>query len=161
MTKKILTFGMVLVLATVLVVPGTVLGANTTEVTGDVTEGYTFTAPSAVSLGSMAPSATAYTSNSTDGSLVGNNPAGYTVTGTDAKSTNKGYMVSGTDLLDSKHQISKDGTTYYDADTSVSFVDSTAPTDTAVSLYVKQLVAYDDPVATGYTITITFTVTPK
>jgi len=161
MKKKILTLGVVLVLVTVLVVPGAVLANGTTEVTGTVTEGYTFTAPSTVELGSMAPSATPHKASSTDGSLVGNNPTGYTVEGIDDKGTNTGYMVSGSDVLANKLKISKEDATYVDADTSKNFVDTGVPTDVTVSLYVSQLVSYADPVASGYTITITFTVAPK
>ena len=159
MKKRILTLGMVLALVAVLVAPGTVLA--TTEVTGTVTEGYTFTAPSTVELGSMAPSATPHKASSTDGSLVGNNPAGYTVTGIDEAVSDTGYMVSGSDVLANKLKISKEDATYVDADTSKNFVDTGVPTDVTVSLYVSQLVSYADPVASGYTITITFTVAPK
>ena len=161
MKKRILTFGVVLVLVMVLVVPGAVLATDTTEVTGTVTEGYTFTAPSTVGLGSMAPSATPYTGNSTDGRLDGNNPAGYTVTGIDAKGTDTGKMVSGSDVLTEKLKISKEDASYVDADTQKTFLDSGGITGTDISLYVSQEVTYADPVASGYTITITFTVTPK
>ena len=161
MKKKILTLGVVLVLVTVLVVPGAVLANGTTEVTGTVTEGYTFTAPSTVELGSMAPSATPHKASSTDGSLVGNNPTGYTVEGIDVKGTDTGYMVSGSDVLANQHQISNADADYVNADTSKKFVDTSGPTDVTVSLYVSQLVSYADPVASGYTITITFTVAPK
>jgi hypothetical protein len=161
MKKRILTLGVVLVLVSVLVVPGAVLASDTTNVTGNVIQGYTFTAPSAISLGDMAPSLTPHKGSSTDGSLVGNNPVGYTVTGTDAKTLNKGYMVSGSDVLATKHQISKEDANYVNADTVKTFVDTSGPTNVAVSLYVSQLVTYTDTVATGYSITITFTVTPK
>lgn len=163
MKKRILTFGAVLVLLTVLVMPGVVLAANTTEVTGAVTEGYSFTAPSAINLGSMAPSGIAYTDYSDDGRLDGNNAAGYTVTGNDTKLTNTGYMVSGSDVLTNKLQISNYNGGWDNADTGHLFVSSSGPTGADISLYVSQLVSYTDPVATGYTITITitFTVTPK
>ena len=160
MKKKILTLGVVLVLAAVLAVPGAVL-ATTTEVTGTVTEGYTFTAPSTVGLGSMAPSATAYKANSAGGRLDGNNTNGYTVTGTDAKGTDKGYMVSGLDVLTTKLRISKEDASYVDADTVKTFLDTGGITGEDISLYVLQFVSYLDPVASGYTITITFTVAPK
>ena len=158
MKKKILTLGMVLTLVAVLVAPGAVLA--TTEVTGDVVEGYTFTAPSAIELGSMTPGTPA-TGSSTDGSLVGNNPAGYTVTGIDEAVSDTGYMVSGANVLASKHEISDEDANYVNADTEKTFVDTSGPTDAAVSLYVSQDVAYTDTVATGYSITITFTVTPN
>jgi len=160
MKKRILTLGMVLTLVAVLVAPNAVL-AVTTEVTGTVTEGYTFTVPSTVALGSMAPSATPYKADSTDGRLDGNNAAGYTVTGIDEKGTNTGYMVSGSDVLTEKLKISDADASYVNADTAKTFLDSSGITGADISLYVSQLVTYTDPVTAGYTITITFTVTPK
>ncbi len=161
MKKRILTLGVVLVLVSVLAVPGAVLAADTTNVTGNVIQGYTFTAPSAISFGNMAPSATPHKGSSTDGSLQGNNPAGYTVTGIDAKVSDTGYMVSGSNVLTNKLEISNVDGSYGNADTAQTFVSTTAPTSTTVSLYVSQVVAYDDPVATNYSITITFTVVPN
>ncbi len=160
MKKKILTLGVVLVLAAVLAVPGAVL-ATTTEVTGTVTEGYTFTAPSTVGLGSMAPSATPYKANSTDGRLDGNNSAGYTVTGIDTKGTNTGYMVGGSGALKNKLKISKEDASYVSADIAKTFLDTPGITGADISLYVSQLIDYADPVAGDYAITITFTVTAK
>ena len=122
--------------------------------------GYTFTAPPAIGLGGMAPGTTA--TGSSTGSLVGDNSDGYTVTGIDAKTENKGYMVSATpNVLGAKHQISNVDADYVDADTPKTFVDTSGPTNVTVSLYVSQVVAYTDTVDTGYTITITFTVTEK
>ena len=160
MKKKILTLGMVLTLVVVLVAPNAVL-AVTTEVTGTVTEGYTFTAPSTVALGSMAPSATPYKAHSTDGRLDGNNADGYVVTGRDEKASDTGYMVSGSDVLIDKLDISKEDANYMDADMAGSFLNTDGITGADISLYVRQSVTYIDPVATGYTITITFTVTTK
>ena len=161
MKKRILTLGVVLVLVSILVLPGAVLGANTTEVTGTVTEGYTFTAPSTVALGGMAPSGTSYKANSADGRLDGNNALGYTVTGIDAKSPDKGKMVSGGNVLANRLEISNADADYVPADTTKTFLDTSGITGADISLYVSQLVTYSDPVATGYTITITFTVTTK
>jgi len=45
------------------------------------------------------------------------------------------------------------------ADTETDFLVTTEPGSDAVPFYVSQEVTYADPVATGYTITITFTVT--
>ncbi len=168
MKKKILTLGMVLTLVAVLVAPNAVL-AVTTEVTGDVIEGYTFTAPSPIALGSMSPGTYA-SGSSTDGSLVGNDPDGYTVTGTDQNpEVTAGYMLikgTGTEaspeyILDIKQEISNEDASYVNADDEKTFVDTSGATDVAVSLYVDQWVTYSDTVATGYSITITFTVTPK
>ncbi|NVM23605.1 MAG: hypothetical protein HWN68_17715 [Desulfobacterales bacterium] len=112
-------------------------------------------------MGDMAPSASAHIDSSTDGSLVGNNAAGYTLTAIDAKGTNTGYMVSGSDVLANKHEIGPSAAAVGPADVTQSFVDTTGPTDTAVELHVSQVVAYTDTVAATYTITITFTVTAK
>ena len=162
MKKRIFTFGVVLALVTVLLVPGAVLASDgSTEVTGTVTEGYTFMAPSAMALGNMAPSATAYEAHSADGRLDGNNAAGYTVTGVDEKGTNTGYMVSGANNLTNKLKISNEDASYVDADTAKTFLDTSGITGADISLYVGQEVTYTDPVATGYTITITFTVITK
>lgn len=122
---------------------------------------YTFTAPSAVALGDMSPSATPYTDNSTDGSLVGDNVNGYTVTGKDEKTENTGYMVIGENILSNKLLIGPAADTLGPADEAQTFLDTSGLTDAAIALHVSQLVDYTDVVATGYTITITFTVTEK
>ena len=71
-------------------------------------------------------------------------------------------MVSGTtDVLANIHQISNVDADYVNADTAKTFLDTLAPTDAVISLYVSQMVAYTDAVADAYTITITFTVTEK
>jgi hypothetical protein len=107
----------------------------------------------------MAPGTTAI-GNST-GSLVGSNSAGYTVTGLDAKTTNKGYMVSGGNVLANKFQIGPASDSLGSADVAQTFLDVSAAGTYDVPFYVSQMVAYTDAVATGYTITITFTVTEK
>ncbi len=127
--------------------------------------GYTFSAPSAISLGSMAPGSTA-TATSSDGTLVGDNAAGYTVTGVDVKTDNKGYMVSGVNVLHNKLEIGPSASptpplTFGPADTAQTFLSTSSAGIVALSLYVSQVVAYNDVVATGYTITITFTVIAK
>jgi len=147
-------------LVVVLVAPNAVL-AVTTEVTGDVAEGYTFTAPTAIALGSMAPSATAYKAHSTDGRLDGNNAAGYIVTGRDEKPGYTGFMVIGENILVAEMEISNEDANYVDAHMAKSFLDTGGITGADISLYVRQFVTYADPVASGYTITITFTVSPK
>ena len=122
--------------------------------------GYVFTAPSTIALGGLAPG-TAGTGNSTDGSLVGDNGHGYTVAGVDGKTENKGYMVSGGDILSNKLLIGSDAGTLGPADEAQTFLDTSGITDEVIELHVSQMVAYTDVVATGYTITITFTVTEK
>jgi hypothetical protein len=153
----------VLVLVTVMVVPGTALAADTTVVTGSVEGGYEFVAPDTIDLGSMFPSGTPYTGGGIwHGSLVGNNPAGYTVTGIDAKATDTGYMTtSGGTPLANKLEISDDEYTgFVTADVGKTWVDSSGPTNTVIDLYVSQLVDYTDEPG-DYSIEITFTVTEK
>jgi hypothetical protein len=123
------------------------------------TPGYTFTAPPAVGLGGMTPGATG-TGNST-GSLAGDNSAGYTVTGMDAKASNTGYMVSGSYVLANKLLMGPAADDLGPADTSQTFLDVDDAGTYNVPFYVSQTVAYTDAIATDYTITITFTVTEK
>ena len=159
MKKRILTLGMVLTLVAVLVAPSAVL-ATTTGVTGNVIEGYTFTPPTAIELGSMTPG-TPETGNSA-GSLEGNDAAGYTVDGVDAKMGNTGYMVSGTDALTNMLLFGPAASPTATADTVTNFLTTGGITPaTTVPFYVSQTATYADPVQSGYTITITFTVTPQ
>ena len=158
-------FGLIvasLLAVAVLVAPMTVLAGTTTDVTGNVVSGYTFTAPGTISLGDMPPGA-AITGTST-GHLTGNNAAGYRVTGVDAKTTNKGCMVVSTNVLSNKLEIGPSASptsplTFGPADSAQTFLGTSDVTDADVPCYVSQLVAYTDTVATGYTLTITFTVT--
>lgn len=121
--------------------------------------GYIFTAPPAIGLGGMAPGTTA--SGSSTGSLVGDNSNGYIVTGIDAETADKGYMVSGTYVLANEFQMGRAADNLGPADASQTFLDVSAAGTYDVPFYVSQSVAYTDIVATGYTITITFTVTEK
>jgi len=121
--------------------------------------GYTFTAPPAIGLGGMAPGTTA-TGNS-NGSLVGDNSDGYTVTGIDAKTTDTGYMVSGSYVLANKLSMGPSADNLGPTDVSQTFLDEYGYGPHDVPFHVSQMVAYTDAVATGYTITITFTVTEK
>ena len=121
--------------------------------------GYTFTAPPAIGLGGMAPGATA--TGSSTGSLAGDNTAGYTVTGIDAKTTNTGYMVSGSYVLANKLLLGPASDELGPADALQTFLDVSVAGTYDVPFYVSQMVAYTDAVAEGYTITITFTVTEK
>jgi len=163
MKKRILTFGVLLILVTIFVVPGVVSAQDGgTWVLGNVVEGYTFTAPSPISLGTMTPSGTPYKGSSSGGSLMGNNPSGYTVTGIDEKGGDTGYMTTsgGGDVLANRHEISDQDASYVPADTAKTFVDTSGPTDAVFSLYVSQVVAYTDT-PDIYEIEIAFTVTPK
>ena len=121
--------------------------------------GYTFTAPPAIGVGGMAPGATA--TGSSTGSLEGDNSAGYTVTGIDAKTTNTGYMVSGSYVLANKLLMGSAADNLGPADASQTFLDVSAAGTYDVPFYVSQYVAYTDEVAEGYTVTITLTVTEK
>ena len=150
--------GAAVALALALALPGVVIASDgSTNVTGNVEEGYTFTAPSAIALGDMKPGTTA-TGNSTDGRLDGNSATGYTVTGRDEKTPDAGFMVVSTNTLTHKLEISKEDASYDYADTGKIFLDTDDITGEDISLYVRQLVTYEDPVAEGYSITITFTV---
>ena len=161
MKRRILTLGVVLVFVTILVVPSMVLAADTTVVSGSVQAGYAFSAPSEIELFTMfldVPNV----GSSTNGYLVGNNPAGYTVTGIDAKATDTGYMTtSGGTPLANRLEISDDEFTgYVPADTGKTWVDTSGPTSESIELYVSQLVEYTDAPG-SYSINITFTVTEK
>ena len=157
MKKRILTLGVVLVLAAVLAVPGAVFATDgSAAVTGNVVEGYTFTPPSAIALGTMTPGTPA--TGDSSGWLEGNNALGYKVTGVDEKGTDTGYMVSG-GRLQNKLNMGDTGAVPNNADVVTTFLTTSTITNEAVPFYVSQLVAYTDAVATGYTITITFTVT--
>ncbi len=160
MKKRILTLGVVLALVVVLVMPTAALAGNTTGVTATVVTGYEFTAPSAIVLSNIAPRILPYTGTSSDGRLIGNAVVGYSVSGTDAKTGNKGKMTVGSNALGAKLKIGA-ASASNDADTVVGFYDASGIVDTAMSLYVSQLVLYSDNVTAGYTITITFTAQPK
>ena len=161
MKKRILTLGAVLVLLTVMVVPGTVL-ADTTVVSGTVMGGYVFEAPWAVEFGSMSAGATWYAHTSTAGYFYGNSPAGYTVTGADIKGTNAGYMTtSGGTPLTNKLEISdNEFTGFVTADVGITYIDSTGPASDSIDLYATQLVDYTDEPG-EYSLNITFTVVEK
>jgi len=162
MNRRILTLGVVLVFVAVLVLPGTVL-ADTTVVSGTVLGGYVFEAPWAVELGNMGfTGAIWYAHSDTPGYFVGNSPAGYTVTGADTKATNAGYMTtSGGAPLTNKLQIcDSEYGEYVDADTGITYVDSSGPASESIDLYVSQLVDYADEPG-SYSLNITFTVTEK
>ena len=159
MKAKNLMLGLVVVLSLALALPGAVLADNTTGVTGNVVAGYTFTAPAAIGLGDMTLGQENRASST--GELSGNHPSGYTVAGKDIKPTNTGYMVSGEDALFHPLMLSQDEETYASAGLETTFLTTAGPGTDQVPFYVSQLVLFDDPVATAYTITITFTVTPK
>ena len=166
MKKRILTLGVVVVLVSVLAVPVVVIADGSTAVTGDVEQGYTFTAPTAIGLGTMTPGTPK--PGDSGGWLEGNNAPGYIVKGIDQNATvTAGYMlIEGTGTLDAPQYILnnklKMGDTAAvpnDADVLTTFLTTSDVTDEAVPFYVSQTATYADPVQSGYTITITFTVT--
>jgi hypothetical protein len=157
--KRILTLGIVLALMAALVIPAAVIAApgDTTEVTGTIVEAeLTVAAPSAIAFGNFVfgdntdQSATNGTVTVTPGSR--NTPdVPWLVTAKDE--TNGGYMMDGATPLTNKLQISKEGTTYADADTGVIYGGTG---DDEFEFYAKQNVVNGDAVGT-YSITITFT----
>jgi hypothetical protein len=162
MRKRILGIAMALAMIVVMALPMGVSAApegDTTDITGDIGGGYSFTAPTDLDLGAMTLGATK-TGNATAGNLTGNNVGGYTVTGVDAKGTNTGKMVSGANVLTNKFKIGKDAGSVADSDSSQTLLAATgAGGSFSIPLYVSQDVEFDDPAASDYTITITFTVT--
>lgn len=123
--------------------------------------GYIFTAPSAIDLGSAKPGE--IVTGSSTGHLTGDDASGYTVTGVDAKKPHKGYMsISATQRLHNKLQIGPSAAELGSAGVAQTFLDTTGiTTDEDVPLYVSQLVAYNDDIATDYSLTIEFTITVK
>jgi hypothetical protein len=157
MRKRILTSGLLLMLVIFSAVPCVVSAADTTDIFASVEEGYTFQAPSAINLGTMVPSPTPYKANSTDGRLVGNNPAGY---GVDASEQGGDGCMQGSVPLANPFLISNEDANYVAAYDWKDFLDTSGPTDAPISLYVSQAIAYCDTPGV-YTITITFLVMPK
>jgi len=125
--------------------------AGTTPVTGNVVKALYIdvTAPSAIDLGDMLQGATVTGQSSTAGS-VDTNAAHWSVEAKDK--TNGGYMrLSDSTPLINKLEIKGVGN-YADADVGITYVD-----ETSLPFYVSQTVELSDVVATGYSITITFT----
>ena len=79
----------------------------------------------------------------------------------DAKAINTGYMVTPRIVLANKFQIGPASNSLGPADAPQTFLDVSAAGTYDVPFHVSQSVAYTDTVATGYSITITFTVTEK
>jgi len=157
MKAKNLILGLVVVLGLALALPGAVLATDTTEVTGNVVQGYNFIAPAGIGLGEMTLGQENRASST--GELSGNHPSGYTVKGEDTKEgDDRGYMVSGDDVLYNPLMLSDDGVTYTAAYWETTFLETTEPGTDAVPFYVSQYVLFDDPLG-DYSITITFTVT--
>jgi len=148
--------GLLLAMALALLLIGTV------GLPAEANPGYTFVAPAAISLGSMTPRPAPYTSNSM-GTLMGDNPGGYTVTAVAANTTNTGYMISGGNVLHDKLKIGKDAGNLADSNTVSMLLDtsSNVTDNVTVPLYVSQLILGTDNVSNGYSITIVYTVTAK
>jgi hypothetical protein len=122
--------------------------------------GYTFTVSGNISFGDMFPRDTPFVGN-TNNSLSGDNPAGYTVTAVDTKTPNKGCMVSGENALHDKFKIGTTALTLETADVSRTLLSTSGPGTNSVPLFVSQKISYNDAVANGYAITITYTVVSK
>jgi hypothetical protein len=121
---------------------------------------YTFNASGSLSLGNMFPQDLPFVGN-TGNSLTGSNPNGYTVTAVDAKVANTGYMVTGANVLHNKFKIGATALSLDTADVAQTLLNTSGPGTSAVPLYVSQNIDYNDAIANGYTITITYTVVPK
>jgi hypothetical protein len=158
MKKRILGLSIALALVAILVAPLAAFAADTV-ISGNVVAGYSFTPPGAISLGNMTPGSTATGNNS--GSLNGNNSNGYTVTAIDTKTPNTGYMVSGANVMQNKFKIGATAPTVDTADSARTLLNTSGPGTDTVPLFVSQQVSFSDPLASGYSITITYTVTPK
>ena len=129
--------------------------AADTVIDGNVVETVEVTAPANFSLGNMSAGATAESGLKT-GTVKAN--AAWQVTAKDVKETSAGKMVSEANVLANKMEVSADNTTYYAADIGLTYSGSaTGETGSTLNFYAKQQVTFDDVVATGYTITITFT----
>jgi hypothetical protein len=108
------------------------------------------TPPSSIDLGAMHTGVN--TGSSSQAGTVTCNAASWQVTAKDQKGNNTGYMTSGSNALDSKFQISKDGSTYSNADTGITYTGN----PTTLPLYARQVVESSDRVG-SYSIITTFT----
>jgi hypothetical protein len=158
--KRILTLGIVLALMAALVISGGIVAGvppNITDVTGNITEAtITITAPSAIAFGMFVVGDNIQQS-ATNGTVVVT-PASRNATAVswsvDAEDlTNSGYMMDGATSLTNPLQISKDGSSYSDADPGITY---TGTGNGALPFWAKQNIAGDEDVGT-YAITITFT----
>jgi spore coat protein U-like protein len=162
MTKKMLILGVVLALVAGMIIPAAVIAApaNTTDVTGSITEAtISITAPPPINLGML------HWGNNTGNSTGSVNVTAYSwdptnvpyrVTAVDEKSPNKGFMVDGsTPLASGELQISPNNSSWNDADTQIEWTGTGAGTHN-VPFYVNQVIdEYEN--AGNYSITITFT----
>ena len=128
----------------------TVAGKQSNAVDFTVNSFITVTAPSAINLGAMAAGATTSGASSANGTVT-TNTASWQVTARDEKGTNTGFMINGGSTpLTNKFQVSKDNSTWANADTGITYNSSPLP------FYGRQAVIQADP-GGSYTITITFT----
>ena len=157
MKKLLISLALATMLVAVMATPAMAV-TGTTDITGNVAGVIEVTAPVAISLGNMALGDNA--SGVKTGTIKAN--AAWTMTAKDVKVTDPGYMVAGGNKLTSKMQISKDDTTWLDADAVSPLTYSgtaTAQGGDSFNFYAKQNVVWADPVADSYSITITFTAT--
>jgi hypothetical protein len=165
--KKILVLAMALALVAALAAPLAALAAadNTTEITADVGAAIVLTAPNpTINLGTMDPSTKfVWTGSATNaGSVSCNDHSGYSVTvvsdRADGKMVSTNAYTLGAALLVTTGSQSGVAVT---SGTPLTCVDTSAPGVTAIPLSVSQTIAYTDKADTGYSITLTYTATPK
>ena len=158
--KKLLIIGLALALIGVFIAPLAAFATDgTTDITGNVTSGYTFNTPPTIPLGTMS---TGTNTGNSSGNITGNNADGYTVSAVDAKGSNTGYMVSTPSghVLANKFKIGSSAGSVDTADVSRTLYTGSGPvSNVAVPLYISQTITATDVAASGYTITITYTVT--
>jgi hypothetical protein len=135
-------------------------GRDSVDIVHFTVNGYiVVTAPSAVTLGVMTYGSNTTGQSATQGSVETNDSTN-SILADDLKGTASGYMNTAADgsgtSLSHEFQISKDGTTYANADSGAGITYSNVANAGTLSFYVKQQVASPDTVG-SYQITITFT----
>lgn len=152
--------GLVLALVGVLAIPLAAHAATsgTTDVNGTVPFSITVNAPQAIGLTFvLGQTSTGSSSAANAGSVTAN--GAWQVTAKDQNTTagTKGYMLTpGGNKLGSKLQISKDNTTFADADAGIIYTDSNPVINGSLNFYVRQAIGANEQVG-YYSITIVFT----
>jgi hypothetical protein len=162
MKGKKLLFSLFAVVVLLAVMATPVMAAETTEITGNVSEVLELTAPSGFSLGDMSPTSSPATgSSSTAGSVKCNDPDGYTVTVESNRADGKMQSTTPNTLTNALAVTtgSLSGATV--TTTSQECVNTSAPGETSITLSVSQEIVYADAADTGYSITLTYTAAAK
>jgi len=157
--KKLLISLLAAVALVAVMVAPVMAATDTTEITGDVPVILELTAPSAIAFGDMDLGLNTATSIPPDGEVKCNNPTGYTLTVEDTKTTDKGHMTVGANTLDSPLLITIGDLTDSDVTVSRTVATTAAGSEGIYPLSATQIVKATDTVATGYTITLTLTLT--